>query len=1008
MKVQFENNRSIQTQETELRRPEPGKMGKAGVNAGILSVEINGKPDEFGVIKNKEVKGSFAELMEGQNLDGGELQKKYMAVMSNSMSSEDFGELMREGYDPANTEVEDAVTILDTIRVAVAKGGREIAGFTDDIDKEALKEVLGSAAYAESFATASSLSAPTEKEELYLVENGLRPTVKNLYLAKHSAAAAMAPAAGPRKGYFEEGGNGYYSKAAEDPDTEKLRDQILKVVENAGLDKDPEGERMANSLLQAGIPLTEENLWRYQEIRNVKLPMPEKELQGKLIRALKDGIDPMNTDLASNESLYERAVRIRENLDEITPEAAEYAEEKELPMTIRSLYHVQKDLTAALDLYRGQQDDLTADEKHSSDSAATLRNVQAKMTVETNLMLLRRGIDIETEPLKAILKGLEHMETETEAAAARKAEIVTAETAVKEIKGLAELPAAIIGSAAFERISFRADALITEGKALLARFAAAEEKYETCMTAPRADLGDSIKKAFGNVTELLKDADVEETEETKRAVRILGYNRMEVNKDNIGRVLEADRIVQNVIRRITPAAALSMIRNGKNPLETDMRELENFLGDVDPDEEMEKYSRFLYKLEQERGITEEEKDAYIGIFRMLRQIEKTDGAAIGILVNTGAELNFKNLLSAVRSEKHKRMDYKVDDGFGGVEAVSKGISITEQIGRMNVAKLYDAASPALFEKLGVGEDAKLTDLSDAITEAFARAGEPTGQQAGESVPRGTTGTAEQQAETAQDQLIYNRMKAALSDEDALSLLQRGECDVTLSNMLAAAGLEHNRGELIRRLMRDRTPAEKRELEEKIEAFTENMGDEEETSEAYEKLNADLEEADLEVFERDEVRMSDVRMAQLLYRQIRLSGALARRENYEIPMEIDGEYTSVNLRVIHGTGENSLLAMTEVSEYGRIGLKMEQQSEETLTGRLMAQTAPGEEFLKKVRERFLERLSEMGLQAGEMPVVRSRRIEADAFSRESEEENKISSRNLYGVAKAFLQTLRRIS
>ncbi len=148
MKVQFENNRSIQTQETELRRQEPGKMGKAGVNAGILSVEINGKPDEFGVIKNKEAKGSFAELMEGQNLDGGELQKKYMAVMSNSMSSEDFGELMREGYDPANTEVEDAVTILDTIRVAVAKGGRSIAGFTDDIDKEALKEVLGSAAFA--------------------------------------------------------------------------------------------------------------------------------------------------------------------------------------------------------------------------------------------------------------------------------------------------------------------------------------------------------------------------------------------------------------------------------------------------------------------------------------------------------------------------------------------------------------------------------------------------------------------------------------------------------------------------------------------------------------------------------------------------------------------------------------------------------------------------------------------------------------------------------------------
>ena len=89
---------------------------------------------------------------------------------------------------------------------------------------------------------------------------------------------------------------------------------------------------------------------------------------------------------------------------------------------------------------------------------------------------------------------------------------------------------------------------------------------------------------------------------------------------------------------------------------------------------------------------------------LLRQIEKSDGAAIGTLVNTGAELSFKNLLSAVRSEKHKRMDYKVDASFAGVDAVSKGISITEQIGRMNAAKLYDTASPALFRDLGLNEE----------------------------------------------------------------------------------------------------------------------------------------------------------------------------------------------------------------------------------------------------------------------------------------------------------------
>ena len=66
----------------------------------------------------------------------------------------------------------------------------------------------------------------------------------------------------------------------------------------------------------------------------------------------------------------------------------------------------------------------------------------------------------------------------------------------------------------------------------------------------------------------------------------------------------------------------------------------------------------------------------------MRQIEKTDGAAIGALVNTQAELHFSNLLSAVRSGKYKSMDVKVSDDLGQVvERVRKGESISEQISK---------------------------------------------------------------------------------------------------------------------------------------------------------------------------------------------------------------------------------------------------------------------------------------------------------------------------------------
>lgn len=40
-------------------------------------------------------------------------------------------------------------------------------------------------------------------------------------------------------------------------------------------------------------------------------------------------------------------------------------------------------------------------------------------------------------------------------------------------------------------------------------------------------------------------------------------------------------------------------------------------------------------------ITEEERNSYIGIYRLIHQVEQTDGAAIGALVNQGAEMTMK-------------------------------------------------------------------------------------------------------------------------------------------------------------------------------------------------------------------------------------------------------------------------------------------------------------------------------------------------------------------------------
>lgn len=79
---------------------------------------------------------------------------------------------------------------------------------------------------------------------------------------------------------------------------------------------------------------------------------------------------------------------------------------------------------------------------------------------------------------------------------------------------------------------------------------------------------------------------------------------------------------------------------------------------------MEDYSRFLYQLERKKDVTEEERKAYIGIYRMVHQVEREDGAAVGAVVNTGADLQFSTLLTAARS---RRASYGLES-VGGYRA----------------------------------------------------------------------------------------------------------------------------------------------------------------------------------------------------------------------------------------------------------------------------------------------------------------------------------------------------
>ena len=674
MRIAFDNTHpntdKVTTTYSSTRTKECARMGAytADISGTVMDNNAYG------------VQGRTAEdVMQEAMVTDVTMERNYMAVMSNSMSTEDFSKMLREGVDPNDMDVETVVTIVDRIKAELMKAGVTVTGYTDNIDSAALAQIVGSESLANSLTNAfnqndipvttenvemtmnalreaSELTALGDGELKYMVNNSMEPTVENIYMAEHSGAV---DANRQGKGYYQEN-FGYYAKKADSIDFEKLLPQIEKIITEAGLDVNKDTVSQAQWMIEKGIPLTAENISCLNENSKITFPLKTEELVNVFATAIAEGHSPIQANMTRVTSKYQKATELSQNIDK---KIAEWM----------------------------------ADDSVSITAKRQLEEARLRMSAEVNVRLAESGFSIDTAELEELVDALKKAEEEQ---AKRMFPDSTTEKAVgdyqlykdsvSKISILPGLPAATLGKLIFEeKLTVNVNNLVEKGTRLQADYRQAEQSYETLMTAPRRDLGDSIRKAFANVDDILADLGIETTAENQRSVRILAYNNLPITPENLEQVRAADRRVQRVIGKMTPSSTLQMIRDGINPLTTDMSELENYFNDKsdDPNQEMETYSRYLYNLEQNKEITPEERDAYIGVYRMLRQIEKSDGAVIGSVLKVQSDLSFKQLLTAARTAKKAGMNILVDETFSGLEELkNEGTAIDDQINNIDTIR----------------------------------------------------------------------------------------------------------------------------------------------------------------------------------------------------------------------------------------------------------------------------------------------------------------------------------
>ena len=879
---------------------------------------------------------SFDEIKAKASMKNVSLENNAFAVMATSMSADDVAKMADDGFSPLEMTDKETVTVLDKIKATLVKSGVDIKGFTDDLSKEQIEQIVGSSAYAnaieaalketalpatlenvteisEALNVSGELTIPSDDAKKYMINNCPEPTVNNFYIANHSSSADTS--ANRASYYMDE--TGYVGKNPTDADIESLSPQIEKIISDAGLSVNEQTINEAKWLINKDIPLTKENLTNLENLESVSFPLDTETVALSAASALAEGKNAKDGLLSDPESIHIKAAKFVESLN---------------------------------------FDDVA--------KRRILEETRLILTLEASVSLLKKGINLDTKDLEKLVDDLKQAEKESYAPFLMENDEVDIKKyddeltlkldvfkqTVIAIEHVKTAPLSVVGDVAFSEKTPTLNEVAELSNKAKSEFSRAERSYETMMTMPRYDMGDSIKKAFRNVDDILEDLEIEATRLNEKAVRILGYSGMEITEANIEKAVKAEVAVENVITHMTPARTLKMIRDGFNPLDTDIYELSNELLSEDEDTGNTKYTEFLYKLEKSSEITESEKSAFIGLYRLFRKIEKSDGKLVGDVIKADEKLTLLNIISASRSDRQVGTDIKIDDSFGALEKlITHGESITDQILQGFRTKELNVQ----YAKEEADEIRNIITKEEAIVRALENADSP---------------------------------KSPI-------------------NMAAANMLLNSRGTIFKGLLKGLDEEEKDVFDKEISELADSFDDEDSAKNA---INSFTEKTQEIIKNKAQIadKYIDVKSLKLLNKQLSIINKMADSRTYEVPVIINGSYTSINLKIVNDT-ENAgkVKAYFETEETGRVSAEFDLRDGK-VSGIITTENSFFEGVIKEREDSFKEEFKGAGVEISSMYYVNKRGISVKGNYTDENDVSTPATKQLYSVAKAIIKAVQK--
>lgn len=726
---------------------------------------------------------------------------------------------------------------------------------------------------------------------------------------------------------------------------EQLETQVKGILADGGVEVTEEAIEVAKFLYENDLPVTAENVKIYQALEELK-ELDSETLLARIADNMSEGISPEKADLTKL-SLDEAAELVQNLLD---------TDDDELHRTFAT----------EADFVRAKRQ---------------LEEIRLVMTAEAARAVASKGIRLDIENLEKIVEELRVQERQLMENILEEADLPLTDENADIMKGTLTSAHQIL-SAPVEFLGVSRPLESTQTLQDLAQTAVSmtgeklQQAYEAVGTQVRPDLGDRISKAFQSVDDILQELNLEQTAANERAVRILAYNRMPLTEENILDMKAYDSKVTTLMESLKPPVVAQLIKEKVNPLQMTMDELDEKVSDIQRENvaaEDISFRKYLWKMDRQHGLSKQERESMIGIYRLLDKVQKSDGAVIGQVIKEGKTLSFSSLLSATRSRRAAGMDVSVDETFGGLEqTIEKGTSISDQIqaayGNTLVMKLRKNLSPKVLRE----EQENALDMSlEALLEKCVS----------------ESGTEEQMASYYEQ--LAEEMRALAEDADGQieAFLKALDMPETMANMEAARQMLSGKPGRYEKLWK----------KEESERVLEEFDTPEELDDVYDEIDREHTEELAKEKESADITCDGIASLARMAGSISFYRNIRNRQMYDIPLVTEQGVTNCHVTIQDGeTRQKGTVEITMTLESVRIQASFRVNGNR-VKGFVTAEQQEGIAPCKQLLAEFEKDLEEMGFTMDSESLVQGSRKSLRTGNRAEGTKNQ----DLYRIAKAFI-------